>query len=68
MTVSEFVMRLLFVCSVIRKDRCYRDSLEWVGVGVATISSGEHTLLGVQLELPCVGPLWREQKPVATVS
>lgn len=68
MTVSELVVRLIFGCLVIRREGYYKDSLEWAAVGVAVISSRECTLLGVQLELPCVGPPWRERKPVATVS
>lgn len=68
MTVSELVVRLIFGCLVIRRAGCYKDSLEWVGVGVAVISAHEHTLLGVWLELPCVGPPGRERKHVATVS
>ena len=38
MTVSELVVRLIFGCLVIGRAGCYKDSLEWGGVGVAVIS------------------------------
>lgn len=67
-TVSELVVRLIFGCLVIRREGCYKDSLEWVGGAWLLLAHVTHTLLGVWLELPCGGPPWRQRKPVATVS